>query len=205
MAALAERGYRTIGVDITATHLQSAQDEPDLRGNVAQMDIHALGFREASFASASFIEVLEHVEDPAGAIREAARALAPGGVLVLSVPYRGFPFETHGIRLGGRVRGFAGIGVPLLSYMPAKVRARLATARVFGSRELLNMLGEAGLTQVATRYLLPSLDVLEKSLPGGRVGIAITRMLAKLMSRLERAYGNRFGSTLVVVSCRRDN
>ncbi len=49
-------------------------------------DISRLPFRDDSFDVVSCFEVLEHLDDPAGALGEMARVLRPGGSLLLSVP-----------------------------------------------------------------------------------------------------------------------
>ena len=79
-------------------------------------------------------EVLEHVRDDAQAVREIVRALKPGGRLVLFVPNRGYPFETHGIYWRGKYR-FGNI--PLVNYLPRRVRDRLAPhVRVYSKDDL---------------------------------------------------------------------
>ena len=45
-------------------------------------------FADGTFATVLCTEVLEHVPDPAAAIREFRRVLRPGGVLIGSVPAR---------------------------------------------------------------------------------------------------------------------
>lgn len=45
-----------------------------------------LPFPDASLDTVLFLEVLEHLEDDRGALREIQRVLAPGGRMVLSVP-----------------------------------------------------------------------------------------------------------------------
>jgi SAM-dependent methyltransferase len=45
-----------------------------------------LAFKDASFETVLCSQVLEHVNDPAGAIREAARVLRRGGYFLVSVP-----------------------------------------------------------------------------------------------------------------------
>ena len=79
-------------------------------------------------------EVLEHVQDDRAAVDEMVRTLQPGGRLVVFVPNRGYPFETHGIYWRGRYR-FGNI--PLVNYLPRRLRDRLAPhVRVYSSRDL---------------------------------------------------------------------
>lgn len=55
---------------------------------VVEGDIEAMPFTDGSFGTVLCTEVLEHVPDPAAAIREFHRVLRPGGVLIGSVPAR---------------------------------------------------------------------------------------------------------------------
>ena len=55
---------------------------------VVEGDIEAMPFADGSFGTVLCTEVLEHVPDPAAAIREFRRVLRPGGVLIGSVPAR---------------------------------------------------------------------------------------------------------------------
>jgi SAM-dependent methyltransferase len=50
-------------------------------------DVAALPFRAGAFDAVKATEVLEHVPDPAAALRECARVLGPAGHLVLTVPF----------------------------------------------------------------------------------------------------------------------
>jgi len=58
----------------------------NLRG-VRHEDLTRLSFREASFDAVLTFDVLEHVPDFRRAIAECFRVLAPGGALLLSVPF----------------------------------------------------------------------------------------------------------------------
>lgn len=87
-------------------------------------------------------EVLEHVEDEARAVREMVRALRnpdpvagkPGGRMVLFVPNRGYPFETHGMYWKGNYH-FG--NKPLINYLPRKWRDQLAPhVNVYTGRDL---------------------------------------------------------------------
>jgi SAM-dependent methyltransferase len=84
-AALAPFVARTIGVDRSGGMLQAARrrlhglPNADLR----RAELEALPFGDAELDAALMVLVLHHVPDPAAALREAARALKPGGRFVL--------------------------------------------------------------------------------------------------------------------------
>jgi SAM-dependent methyltransferase len=88
-------------------------------------------------------EVLEHVTDEAAAVSEALRVLRPGGRLVVFVPNRWYPFETHGVYWHGRYH-FGNI--PLVGYLPGAWRARLCPhVRAYTRRGLRRLFaGQAG-------------------------------------------------------------
>lgn len=93
-----------------------------------------LPFPAGSFDVILSHEVLEHVQDDRQALAEMARVLRPGGRVVIFVPNRGYPFETHGIYWRGRYR-FGNI--PLVNWLPRQVRDRLAPhVRVYGRKDL---------------------------------------------------------------------
>lgn len=79
-------------------------------------------------------EVLEHVQDDRAAVCEMIRALKPGGRVVLFVPNRGYPFETHGIYWKGKYY----FGNKLfVNYLPRALRNRLAPhVRVYSKGDL---------------------------------------------------------------------
>jgi len=82
-------------------------------------------------------EVLEHVTDDQAAINEIVRVLRPGGRLVLFCPNRGYPFETHGIYWRGKYH-FGNI--PLINYLPCRIRDRLAPhVRVYSRQDLARL------------------------------------------------------------------
>jgi SAM-dependent methyltransferase len=87
-------------------------------------------------------EVLEHVQDDAQAMREMIRVLRspdpasgkPGGRIVLFVPNRGYPFETHGVYWQGNY--YFG-NKPFVNYLPRAWRDKLAPhVRIYSRRDL---------------------------------------------------------------------
>jgi SAM-dependent methyltransferase len=85
MSARLER----LGFEVTSSDASGAAVEvlrERLAGDVVEASLTELPFEDASFDGAVLGEVLEHVEDDQGALREIARVLRPGGVLALSVP-----------------------------------------------------------------------------------------------------------------------
>jgi SAM-dependent methyltransferase len=82
-----------------------------------------LPFKNETFDLVLSHEVLEHVQDDRRSAQEMVRILKTRGRIVLFVPNRGYPFETHGIFWRG-VYHFGNI--PLVNYLPRRLRDRLA-------------------------------------------------------------------------------
>jgi hypothetical protein len=82
-------------------------------------------------------EVLEHVQDGRRELEEIVRALKARGRLVLFVPNRGYPVETHGIYWRGKYK-FGNI--PLVNWLPRPWRDQLAPhVRVYSRRDLVRL------------------------------------------------------------------
>jgi len=82
---LRELGFRNItGLDISEDAVAFCEGKGF--GPVEQGDICAMPFADDSFDLVLATDVIEHVEDDEGALREIARVLRPGGALLLTVP-----------------------------------------------------------------------------------------------------------------------
>ena len=105
---LAGKGYRHVGVDVTASALRqaAAHGVAAVRGNV-------MGARLAD-AGADVVlagEILEHVPDLAAAVAEACRLLRPGGLLVIDTIAATALARFVAITLAERVPGGAPPGI----------------------------------------------------------------------------------------------
>ncbi len=128
---LARTARQAIGLDI---ELERTLEAHQMVEQVVCGAGEALPFPEGYFDLVLSHEVLEHVQDDRQAIREIIRVLRPGGRLVLFVPNRGYPFETHGIYWRGQYH-FGNI--PLVNYLPRRLRNRLAPhVRVYTGADL---------------------------------------------------------------------
>lgn len=120
LARLAENASLAVGLEIELERAQEAHRKgPSTLGGVGEH----LPFPANTFDLVLSHEVLEHVQDDQLAINEIVRILNPGGRLVLFVPNRGYPFETHGMYWNGTYH-FGNI--PLINYLPRIWRDKLA-------------------------------------------------------------------------------
>ncbi len=151
----------------------------------------ALPFPSGSFDLVLSHEVLEHVQDDFRAAAEIVRVLRPGGRLVLFVPNRGYPFETHGIYWRGRYR-FGNI--PLVNYLPRGLRDRLAPhVRVYTIRDLERRFSGLPVCFVARTVIFGAYDNIIARRP------ALGRALRGLLQMLERTPLRWFGLSHVWV------
>jgi len=123
-------------------------------------------------------EVLEHVQDDRAAIREMVRTLRPGGRLVLFCPNRGYPFETHGMYWRGKYH-FGNI--PLINYLPRKLRNRLAPhVEVYSRRDLERLFAGLPVRLNSRRIIFGAYDNIIARAP------LLGSLLRRLLQTLER-------------------
>jgi SAM-dependent methyltransferase len=102
---LSAEGFDVTSTDVTDEALEVLRAR--VWGPVVRADATSLPFRTESFDAVVLAEVLEHVEDDAGALAEAARVLRPQGVLAVSVP-RNPAWFSQSDRWAGHFRRYTG-------------------------------------------------------------------------------------------------
>jgi demethylmenaquinone methyltransferase/2-methoxy-6-polyprenyl-1,4-benzoquinol methylase/ArsR family transcriptional regulator len=130
---LAPRAGRAIGIDVSPAMLSVARANLERAGlrNIAlrQGDVYALPPGEGPFSLIVVHQVLHFLDDPARAIREASRLLAPGGRLLI---------------------------VDLAPHGDERMRSEFNHRRLgFAPEELANLMREAGLGALRVRELKP--------------------------------------------------
>jgi SAM-dependent methyltransferase len=109
-------------------------------------------------------EVLEHVADDRAAFAEMVRVLKPGGRIVVFVPNRWYPFETHGHYWGGSYH-FG--NTPLINYLPDRWRDPLAPhVRAYTARGLRRLLAGLPVRIITHRRIYGGYDNIIARLGG---------------------------------------
>lgn len=153
---------RIVGLDIEAAYLRQARR---LSSSLllSRAACERLPWPDACFDLVLSHEVLEHVADDRQAMAEMARVLKPQGRLALFLPNRWFPFETHGFYLQG---AYYWGNVPLLNYLPARWRDRLAPhVRTYDASAVRRLCRGLPLRIVFWTRIWPGFDALGHSAP----------------------------------------
>jgi SAM-dependent methyltransferase len=182
LARLAREAHQAVGMDI---ELERTMEAHRMARRVLCGAGEYLPFAENTFDLILSHEVIEHVQDDRKAIEEIVRTLRPGGRLVLFVPNRGYPLETHGIFWRGKYR-FG--NAPLVNYLPDRWRNRLAPhVRIYSSASLGKLFGGLPVRQVRQTIIFGAYDNIIARKPG------LGKILRRVLQTLERTPLNFFG------------
>jgi SAM-dependent methyltransferase len=159
---------------------------------VAQSCGERLPFPDGAFDVVFSHEVLEHVADDRACAAEMVRVARPDGRIVVFVPNRLYPLETHGVFWRGRYR-FG--NVPLVNWLPTPLRNRLAPhVRSYTTRGLRRLFDGLPVRIVHHTVIFPGYDKVVARAP------ALGRVLRAVTYALERTPLRAFGlSHLLVV------
>lgn len=144
-----------------------------------------LPFEPGSFDAILSHEVLEHVRDDRRCIEEMVRVLKPGGVILLFVPNRGYPFETHGIYWRGR---YLFGNIPLVHYLPSRWRKRLTPhVRAYSIHDLEKLFAMLPIKLLQQQIIFGAYDNIISRFP------TPGRLLRAMLQWLERTPLKIFG------------
>jgi len=160
-------------------------------GTVVRAAGEHLPFPTSNFDLLLSHEVLEHVDDDRLAMEEIARVLRTpgsehqGGRLVLFVPNRGYPFETHGVYWRG---GYRFGNIPLVNYLPRPLRNRLAPhVRVYSAPDLRRLIASLPLKVIEHTTIFGAYDNIIARSP------SVGKILRGVLQALERTPLKCFG------------
>lgn len=150
-AELVRRAAYVCGIDIQMSHLKAFRESISRVQGAGEN----LPFSSEKFDVVTMIEVLEHTDSDKQVLKECFRVLKPAGRLVLFVPNKLYPFESHPCQLGTLS---IGPNIPLVSWLPEVLRKHLCHARIYTRKRLFSMASATGFQDIQCGYIFPPLD-----------------------------------------------
>jgi SAM-dependent methyltransferase len=177
------------GVDVDPQKVDLARQQLD---NISLAPAEELPFPDRHFDIVLLHEVLEHVRNDRQAVHEAYRVTQVGGRVVIFVPNRLYPFETHGVYWRGQYRSG---NIPLINYLPSSIRDRLCPhVRAYTHANLRRLVRGCPHRVVVHTQIYPGYDNIAYRHP------TIARLLRGVTYALEKTALRAFGlSHLLVV------
>jgi len=189
-ALLGWRPDRVAVVEGNGTLVSQAQRFHGLTG--LRGDVGALPVADGSVSVVCLLDVIEHVDDPLAALTEAARALAPGGRLVVNVPAHEWLWSAADEELGHVRR-----------YHRRLLRRQLVAAGlepVIMTHVFSWLVGPVWVTRSLSRGDEAELGLDKTSVAIDRAAMVLTRLERGLIGRV----GLPFGTSLLCVAVRHD-
>ena len=182
--AFAKNAVLAVGLDVEREFIKRAKKRNS--GSNIEFVLGSgefLPFRDEVFDSAFLIETLEHVLDEAKVLNEVHRVLSCSGEVIITVPNKFFPFETHSIKLGLKI---IEPPIPFFSWLPNRIRNKHERARIYTPSALVKSLtGQFSLRQI--NYIPPLLE--GRPFQKNRCWLmAVRNLIEKLFSKVPFKY-----------------
>src|SRR5271166_2540599 len=165
LLGLLECTPNALGIDTAEKKLEDCWTQhPELRHRALHESADAMPFPSGQFDVVIVNEVLEHIPNQDGALREIRRVLKSGGKLLLFCPNRFYPFETHGLLIRGTLRKW----LPFLHYLPASLASQLAieaVARNYWPKEATHLLEAHGFRVQQLGFVPQTFENISQSQP----------------------------------------
>lgn len=143
------------------SHELAVFDEYIRNNQITNITTHLYDGGQIPFPSNHFdivlsYEVLEHVKNQSSTLKEIYRILKDDGELIITVPNKGWVFETHGAYLPLLPWN----RVPFFSWLPFSIHDRYAKARIYRMRDIVRLLSNNGFIIESTSYITAPMDVV---------------------------------------------
>ena len=165
-----------------------------IRSNhITNITTHLYDGRQIPFPSYYFdivlsYEVLEHVANESYTLREIYRTLKDDGELIISVPNKGWIFETHGANLPLLPWN----RVPFFSWLPYSIHDHFAKARIYRRRDIVRLLSNHNFIINSVNYITAPLDTIKNE--------RLRRLLRRTIFKYDST-NISFLSTAILVHC----
>jgi len=124
---LKERGFNVFGIDFSSVAIEKVR-EKGINALKIDLDKEGIKFEDNFFDIVWAGDVIEHVFDPIFVLKEINRVLAPGGLLLCTIPYDlristrirmlfGHSFQENIYRQYGQCKHHTFFSLPLMKYM----------------------------------------------------------------------------------------
>jgi 2-polyprenyl-3-methyl-5-hydroxy-6-metoxy-1,4-benzoquinol methylase len=144
---LRKAGLDVQGIDLDPTRIQPLWDEHGIEVDTGDIESEPLPYDEDSYDLIIFTEMLEHLRvNPLHSVREMARVLRPGGLLLLSTPNI-TPLHRVGFLFGRDYQGD-----PVKEFGKLERIGHMGHVRLYSTHEVVRILEHAGLSVEEVRY-----------------------------------------------------